>query len=107
MAIECTSPVYVVWRSFDNAEVYAKGQAETIMGQAIKELGWKRSDLVISTKIFWGGDGPNDTGLSRKHIIEGTQVFRMINIAHALCNFMQAGLLLQAVGWMMQLPAQS
>eukprot|EP00877_Chromochloris_zofingiensis_P001264 jgi/Chrzof1/11138/Cz05g25090.t1 len=58
---------------FDNAEVYAKGQAETIMGQAIKELGWKRSDLVISTKIFWGGDGPNDTGLSRKHIIEGTQ----------------------------------
>eukprot|EP00882_Tetradesmus_deserticola_P001560 GHRQ01001683.1.p1 GENE.GHRQ01001683.1~~GHRQ01001683.1.p1 ORF type:complete len:325 (+),score=119.43 GHRQ01001683.1:212-1186(+) len=58
---------------FDNAEVYAKGQAEEIMGKAIKELGWKRSDLVISTKVFWGGQGPNDTGLSRKHIIEGTQ----------------------------------
>eukprot|EP00250_Pteridium_aquilinum_P008770 c18198_g2_i1 orf=2-268(+) len=43
------------------------------MGQAIKELGWKRSDVVISTKIFWGGQGPNDVGLSRKHIIEGTQ----------------------------------
>eukprot|EP00882_Tetradesmus_deserticola_P006327 GHRQ01006656.1.p1 GENE.GHRQ01006656.1~~GHRQ01006656.1.p1 ORF type:complete len:325 (+),score=118.04 GHRQ01006656.1:261-1235(+) len=58
---------------FDNAEVYAKGQAEDIMGKAFKELGWKRSDLVISTKVFWGGQGPNDTGLSRKHIIEGTQ----------------------------------
>lgn len=42
------------------------------MGQAIKELGWKRSDLVISTKIFNGGSGPNDVGLSRKHLIEGT-----------------------------------
>ncbi|KAF6252375.1 NADP-dependent oxidoreductase domain-containing protein [Scenedesmus sp. NREL 46B-D3] len=58
---------------FDNAEVYAKGQAEEIMGKAFKELGWKRSDLVISTKVFWGGQGPNDTGLSRKHIIEGTK----------------------------------
>lgn len=58
---------------FDNAEVYANGKAEEIMGQAIKELGWKRSDVVISTKIFWGGQGVNDVGLSRKHIIEGTQ----------------------------------
>jgi aryl-alcohol dehydrogenase-like predicted oxidoreductase len=56
---------------FDNAEVYANGRAEEIMGQAIKELGWKRSDLVISTKLFWGGQGPNDKGLSRKHIVEG------------------------------------
>ncbi|BDA50125.1 Voltage-gated potassium channel subunit beta-1 [Coccomyxa sp. Obi] len=56
---------------FDNAEVYADGKAEEVMGQAIKELGWKRSDYVISTKIFWGGKGPNDKGLSRKHIIEG------------------------------------
>ena len=58
---------------FDNAEVYANGRAEEIMGQAIRELGWKRSDVVISTKIFWGGAGPNDKGLSRKHIIEGTK----------------------------------
>jgi len=56
---------------FDNAEVYANGHAEIVMGKIIKKNGWKRSDLVISTKIFWGGDGPNDRGLSRKHIIEG------------------------------------
>jgi len=57
---------------FDNAEVYAKGNAETVMGAVIKKIGWKRSDLVISTKIFWGqGDGPNDSGLSRKHLMEG------------------------------------
>jgi voltage-dependent potassium channel beta subunit len=43
-----------------------------MMGNVVQKKGWKRSDLVISTKIFWGGDGPNDTGLSRKHIIEGT-----------------------------------
>jgi voltage-dependent potassium channel beta subunit len=41
------------------------------MGNVIKELGWRRESIVVSTKIFWGGDGPNDTGLSHKHIIEG------------------------------------
>jgi len=57
---------------FDNAEAYAQGIAEITMGNVIQKAGWKRSDLIISTKIFWGGDGPNDSGLSRKHIIEGT-----------------------------------
>jgi len=42
------------------------------MGKVIKKSGWKRSDLVLSTKIYWGGKGINDKGLSRKHIIEGT-----------------------------------
>jgi voltage-dependent potassium channel beta subunit len=56
---------------FDNAEVYNNGQAEEIMGKVIKKAGWKQKDLVLSTKIFWGGDGPNNNGLSRKHIIEG------------------------------------
>jgi len=56
---------------FDNAEAYAGGEAEVVMGNVIKRAGWKRSDLVLSTKIFWGGSGPNDTGLSRKHIVEG------------------------------------
>ncbi|MFC1555834.1 potassium channel beta subunit family protein [candidate division KSB1 bacterium] len=56
---------------FDNAEAYADGQAEIVMGNVIKKAAWKRSDLVISTKIYWGGGGPNDCGLSRKHIFEG------------------------------------
>ncbi len=56
---------------FDNAEAYASGKAETVMGNVIRRAGWKRSDLVVSTKIFWGGKGPNDRGLSRKHIVEG------------------------------------
>jgi voltage-dependent potassium channel beta subunit len=57
---------------FDNAEAYASGRAETVMGNVIRKVGWRRSDLVISTKLFWGGKGPNDVGLSRKRIIEGT-----------------------------------
>jgi voltage-dependent potassium channel beta subunit len=56
---------------FDNAEVYAEGKSETIMGEVFKKAGWKRSDLVVSTKLFWGGKGPNDRGLSRKHLLEG------------------------------------
>lgn len=56
---------------FDNAEAYASGQAEIIMGEALKDLGWARKDYLVSTKIFWGGEGPNDQGLSYKHIIEG------------------------------------
>jgi len=59
---------------FDTAEGYAKGQSEIEMGRVIKELGLRRTDLIISTKLFWGPNGsPNDTGLSRKHIIEGTK----------------------------------
>ncbi len=57
---------------FDNAEAYASGRAEIMMGNIIKKIGWRRSELVISTKIFWGGSGVNERGLSRKHILEGT-----------------------------------
>lgn len=56
---------------FDGAEAYAKGEAELSMGRVLKHVGWRRESLVLSTKIFWGGDGPNDTGLSHKRIIEG------------------------------------
>jgi voltage-dependent potassium channel beta subunit len=57
---------------FDNAEAYASGNAEIVMGDVIQKAGWQRSELVITTKIFWGGKGANDRGLSRKHIVEGT-----------------------------------
>lgn len=54
---------------FDNADVYANGQAEVVMGKAIKNL--QRETLVISSKVFWPTfPGPNGRGLSRKHIFE-------------------------------------
>jgi voltage-dependent potassium channel beta subunit len=53
---------------FDNAEAYASGEAEIVVGKILGEL--RRESLVISSKVFWGGDGPNDQGLSRKHIVE-------------------------------------
>lgn len=56
---------------FDNAEVYAGGQAERIMGAALRELGWPRSSYVVSTKFFWGlSGGPNERNtLSRKYLL--------------------------------------
>ena len=56
---------------FDNAEAYAAGNAEIVMGNVLKKTGWQRESYVVSTKIFWGGQGPNDRGLSYKHIMEG------------------------------------
>ncbi|XP_072888137.1 voltage-gated potassium channel subunit beta-2 isoform X4 [Hemitrygon akajei] len=56
---------------FDTAEVYAAGKAEIVLGNIIKKKGWRRSSLVITTKIFWGGKAETERGLSRKHIIEG------------------------------------
>lgn len=57
---------------FDNAEVYAHGKAEIIMGQVLKAMQWDRSSYLVSSKVFFGrGDKrPNMTGLSRKHIRE-------------------------------------
>jgi aryl-alcohol dehydrogenase-like predicted oxidoreductase len=70
VARECILAAYEAGVNFfDNADVYAGGNAEIVMGNVIKDL--KRSDLVISSKVFWPtGPGPNDRGLSRKHIME-------------------------------------
>lgn len=55
---------------FDNAEVYAGGRAETLMGNALKHLGWEREDYIISTKFYWGiAKGPNRKNtLNRKYL---------------------------------------
>jgi voltage-dependent potassium channel beta subunit len=54
---------------FDNADMYANGKSEVVMGQAIKDL--PREELVLSSKVFWPtGKGPNGRGLSRKHVTE-------------------------------------
>jgi len=78
MAFDCMKAAYDAGINFfDCAEGYAGGKSEEVMGQAIKKYGWKRNDLVISTKINWGGafgENPvNNGGLSRKHLIEGTE----------------------------------
>jgi voltage-dependent potassium channel beta subunit len=71
-ATECMTAAYDAGVNFfDNAEAYASGEAEVTMGKVFRKTGWRRESLVVSTKIFWGGDGPNDTGLSHKHVIEG------------------------------------
>jgi voltage-dependent potassium channel beta subunit len=56
---------------FDNAEVYAEGASELLMGEALRD--YRRDEFVISTKIFFGGDGPNKMGHSMKRLIEGTK----------------------------------
>lgn len=70
VARECILAAYEAGVNFfDNADMYSKGNAETVMGNVIKDL--RRTDLVISSKVYWPmGDGPNDKGLSRKHIME-------------------------------------
>lgn len=57
---------------FDNAEAYAKGKSEEVMGNAIKKLGWRRGSFLVSTKLFWGlNDGVNEKDtLNRKYLIE-------------------------------------
>ena len=57
---------------FDNAEAYAGGESESLMGRAIKDLGWDRQDYVISTKLFWGlRPGPNMRNtLNRKYLMQ-------------------------------------
>lgn len=56
---------------FDTAEIYGFGEGETTLGKALKKLDVPREKLVISTKIFRVGNDPNDSFLSRKHIVEG------------------------------------
>jgi voltage-dependent potassium channel beta subunit len=72
VAYECMTAAYEAGVNFfDNAEAYANGNAEVVMGNVIRRAGWRRAELVISTKLFWGGDGPNNSGLSFKHISQG------------------------------------
>lgn len=71
-ARECMARAYDAGVNFfDNAEVYGKGDAETIMGSALRKLGWRRSSYVVSTKLYWGlHDGPNESNtLNRKYLL--------------------------------------
>lgn len=58
---------------FDNAEIYAHGQSEIVMGEALKKSGWRRDSYIVSSKVMWGSipdTKPTQRGLSRKHVME-------------------------------------
>jgi voltage-dependent potassium channel beta subunit len=74
LSMECMTAAYDVGVNFfDNAESYAGGKSEEVMGAALKKLGWRRSSYLVSTKFFWGlhpGANEKDT-LNRKRLREG------------------------------------
>ncbi len=72
-ARECMAAAYAAGVNFfDNAEIYAKGQSETIMGEVLAKSGWRRASYIVSTKFFWGlHDGPNEKNtLNRKYLMQ-------------------------------------
>ena len=70
-AAECLKTAYDAGVNFfDNAEVYANGESERIMGRALKDAGWRRDTYCVSSKVYWGGDLPTQRGLHRKHVMD-------------------------------------
>lgn len=76
LALDCMQTAWDAGVNFfDNAEAYAGGQSETIMGRAFAELGWPRNSYVVSTKFYWGlADGPNTRlTLNRKYLLSAIE----------------------------------
>ncbi len=74
-ALACMTTAYDAGCNFfDNAEAYASGQAEIVMGKALKKAGWARDSYIVSSKVMFGAQRgepkPTQRGLSRKHIYE-------------------------------------
>ena len=68
-ATDCMSYAYEHGVNFfDNAEAYASGESEILMGKIIKKLNWTRDTYIVSSKAFWGGQLPTQKGLSKKHL---------------------------------------
>lgn len=68
---------------FDNAEAYAAGESERIMGQVLAKMGWGRDTFCVSSKVFWGGEKPTQRGLSRKHVVEACHAaLRRLRVDH-------------------------
>ena len=68
-AMECMAYAYDKGVNFfDNAEAYASGESEILMGKIINKLKWDRDTYIVSSKVFWGGEMPTQRGLSKKHI---------------------------------------
>ncbi len=73
-ALACMATAYEAGVNFfDNAEIYALGQSETIMGEVLKKSGWSRDTYIVSSKVRWGSVSnpkPTQAGLNRKHVFE-------------------------------------
>ena len=68
-ATECMTAAYDAGVNFfDNAEVYAGGESELMMGRVLRKAGWGRDTYCVSSKVYWGGQLPSQRGLNRKHV---------------------------------------
>lgn len=73
---------------FDNAEIYANGASEKVMGEILKQSGWSRDSYIVSSKVFFGVNGlkdskPTQKGLNRKHIVEAChQALKRLNVEY-------------------------
>lgn len=94
---------------FDNAEVYALGESEKMMGRILKKKNWDRSSYTISSKAFWGWRGkenkPNQLGLSRKHLVEAChealQRLQLDYLDLYFCHRPDKGVPIEEVVWTM------
>lgn len=90
---------------FDNAEGYADGKAEITMGNVLKRTAWRREHYIVSTKIYWGGDEVNSTGLNYKHIIEGVnnslRRFQLEYVDLVFCHRPDPGTPIEETVWAM------
>jgi voltage-dependent potassium channel beta subunit len=99
---------------FDNAEVYALGESEKMMGRVLKRKNWERSSFCISSKVFWGWHGkeskPNQSGLSRKHIFEAcNEALDRLNVDYLdifFCHRPDKKVPIEEVVWTMNLLIQ-
>ena len=99
---------------FDNAEVYARGESEKLMGRVLKKKNWDRTSYVVSSKVFFGWRGPdnkpNQTGLSRKHITEAChEAFQRLQVDYLdifFCHRPDKNVPIEEVVWSMNILIQ-
>lgn len=99
---------------FDNAEVYALGESEKMMGRVLKNKGWDRTSYTVSSKAFFGWRGkenkPNQTGLSRKHLTEAChEALQRLQVDYLdlfLCHRPDKAVPIEEVVWAMNLLIQ-
>lgn len=94
---------------FDNAEGYALGESEKMMGRVLKQKNWDRTSYIVSSKAFWGWRGeenkPNQSGLSRKHLVEAChEAMQRLQVDYLdlyFCHRPDKGVPIEEVVWTM------